>query len=112
MKIEVGGQYKTRNGRKAVILGASPFVGNTSHHSLVGVVDGNEFPRAWNESGKYIAGGTSSFDLIEVWSDPPTAIEVCKEMRQFWGLPASSYSPPFSRIIERLDCVIAAEEAK
>lgn len=72
MKYEIGSQWKTRGGWRAMVLA----------NDTVGVNDREEYLRVWHsdlsdtirlqyaDNGKNGHGETNNYDLIEPWSEP------------------------------------------
>ncbi len=65
MVIEQPGEYRTRDGRKAVVLGYNPY--GTPFRRWIGYV--SEYTSEWSDDGSYQPGGSSDRDLIGPWED-------------------------------------------
>lgn len=69
MKPEIGRQYRTRGGHKAIVVADHPFPGGRGT-TLLGAVqfaDGSSVPVDWNRDGQ---SDDSDFDLSSEWKDP------------------------------------------
>lgn len=65
--IEGPGDYATRDGRKAVILGYNPY--GSFHRRWIGYL--NEQTSEWADDGSYQPGGSSDRDIIGPWEQAP-----------------------------------------
>lgn len=60
------GAYRTRDGRKAVVLGYNPY--GMPYRRWIGYV--SEQTSEWGDDGAYQPGGISDRDLIGPWEQP------------------------------------------
>ncbi len=61
--IEQPGEYRTRDGRKAVVLGHNPY--GTPYRRWIGYL--HEQTSEWGDDGAYRPGGISDRDLVGPW---------------------------------------------
>jgi hypothetical protein len=61
--IEGPGKYRTRDGRKAVVLGYNPY--GALYRRWIGYVD--EYTCEWGDQGAYQPGGSSDRDIVGPW---------------------------------------------
>jgi len=64
MKIDKPGEYKTRDGRKAVVFGIAP----DGFYNIAGYVGGGYGVLVWSESG--ICSTCATLNLISEWEEP------------------------------------------
>ena len=78
--IEGPGDYATRDGRKAVILGYNPY--GSFHRRWIGYV--NDQTSEWGDDGAFQPGGNSDRDIVGPWKQAPsltTLVEAYCEQR-------------------------------
>jgi hypothetical protein len=69
LKIEAGKCYRTRDGRKAHVLGIRDDV--DVPHPVIGFIEGDKTTHCWCKDGGYYAtSAESGYDLISEWKEP------------------------------------------
>ena len=61
--VEQPGEYRTHDGRKAVVLGYHPY--GTEYRRSIGYI--GDHPSGWNDEGGYLPGEISDRDLLGPW---------------------------------------------
>lgn len=69
-KIEAGKYYRTRNGRKAYVLGTNPFE-HADRFSYIGFIQGEPEEYWWDEKGRIDVMGERGYDLVEEITQSP-----------------------------------------
>src|SRR5690606_10086723 len=106
------GKYRMTNGEQAIVVcdvGENPIGDNHDPYPLKGYAKHGTM--SWTREGKRYNFCDDGFDLLEDWTDPPTAEDVCKELLMYDDVNAS-VSEPMRRIIELARAAIAAEKAR
>lgn len=69
LTLEAGKYYRTRDGRKAVVIGCSPFASTNSNYRVAGFIEDFSIGAAWKTDGKW-GDGLDNRDLVAEWVEP------------------------------------------
>ena len=73
IQLEAGKFYRTRDGRKAYVLGQNPFLGDDERFlGFVEKAGGSSYRFAWAGNGRRANHATfgSDTDLVDIWREP------------------------------------------
>lgn len=106
------GKYRMANGEMAIVvasLGENPLGGPSAAYPVIGYAARGYME--WTRDGKEEPLKDNSHDLVEPWTDPPTALEALIALRAKFAYP-EAYSQETARVVRDADAAIAAEKAR
>jgi hypothetical protein len=111
LKLEAGNRYGTREGKEAFVAAVflkSPYTHQPTHPVVVFHPSG-QVTRHTLAGMVFDSNCTNDLDLIAPWVDPPTPLEVCRELLEQWKNTSDDYLMPWAvRLRKRADAAIAA----
>lgn len=104
------GKYRMANGEMAIVVcdvGENP-IGPNDPYPLKGYTENG--PVSWSRTGKSGIGFAKECDLLEPWTDTPTALEVCEELDRVVG--TGGVPCWLASVVKDARAAIAAEKAR